>query len=233
VIALEAADVYYGRALALKHITVRVAKAEVVAIVGRNGAGKTTVLKSLCGLLPLGAGRRRIGEQDATDWPVERVSRAGVALVPDSRRIFSSLTVLENLRMGALAHRPGKWNIDAVLDAFPKLKERLGFYGDQLSGGEQQMLAIGRALLSNPSFLLLDEPTEGLAPRVVDELIGVLTQVHAAGTSLVVVEQNMKLPMRLATRQYVLDHGVVAWQGSREDMHDQREHVESLLATGT
>lgn len=232
-IALENTDVHYGRALALKSMTIRAAMGEVVAIVGRNGAGKTTTLKALCGLLPLSTGRREIAGEDASNWSIERISRAGVALVPDSRRIFSSLTVLENLKIGALMHSSGTWTVDAVLDVFPKLRERITAYGDQLSGGEQQMLAIGRALLSNPRFLLLDEPTEGLAPKIVDELISVFRQIHAAGMGLVLVEQNMKVPLRLATRQYVLDHGTVVWEGSQHDMHEQRAHVEALLSTGS
>jgi branched-chain amino acid transport system ATP-binding protein len=155
-----------------------------------------------------------------------------MGFVPDTRRIFPNLTVHENLRMGILAHKPGYWNIQRILEIFPRLGERLGFGGDQLSGGEQQMLSIARALLGNPTMLLLDEPTEGLAPKIVDELIEVFLQVHRLGTGLVLVEQNLKVPMRLANRQYVLDHGAVAWSGTSKELNAQRGHVESIITTG-
>jgi branched-chain amino acid transport system ATP-binding protein len=231
-IALEQADVQYGHALALGNVTLRADAGEIIAIVGRNGAGKSTALKTMAGLLPLVRGRRLVDGQDATHLEVERISRLGVALVPDTRRIFPNLSVLENLRIGALAHRPGYWTVPRVLDIFPRLGERIGFGGDQLSGGEQQMLAIARALLGNPRMLLLDEPTEGLAPLIVNHLVGVFSEVHRQGTGIVLVEQNLKVPMRLAHRQYVLDHGGVAWEGSTEQLIAQREQVESIITLG-
>ncbi|MDF1486066.1 ABC transporter ATP-binding protein [Ramlibacter sp. H39-3-26] len=231
-IALEQASVQYGHALALGDVTLRADAGEIVAIVGRNGAGKSTTLKAMAGLLPLVRGRRMVGGQDATHLAVEQISRLGVALVPDTRRIFPNLSVLENLRIGALAHRPGYWTVPRVLDIFPRLGERIAFGGDQLSGGEQQMLAIARALLGNPRMLLLDEPTEGLAPLIVNHLIGVFAEVHRQGTGIVLVEQNLKVPMRLAQRQYVLDHGSVAWEGSTAQLIAQREQVESIITLG-
>lgn len=231
-IALENACVKYGHALALDGVTLRVAPGEIVAIVGRNGAGKSTTLKAMAGLLPLSAGRRLVGGQDATALPVERVNQLGVALVPDTRRIFPNLSVRENLRMGALAHAPGHWTMERVLDIFPRLRERIEFGGDQLSGGEQQMLSIARALLGNPKVLLLDEPTEGLAPLIVNLLIDVFAEVNRHGTGIVLVEQNLKVPMRLAQRQYVLDHGSVAWHGTTAELRAQRAHVESIITLG-
>ncbi|NMK49814.1 ABC transporter ATP-binding protein [Achromobacter sp. Bel] len=231
-IELLHAQVHYGQALALKDITLHAAQDEIVAIVGRNGAGKSTLLKALIGLLPLSSGSRRNGSQDATHRAVEQISRDGIALVPDTRRIFPNLTVRENLRMGALAHRPGYWTLERVLHVFPRLGERIGFDGDQLSGGEQQMLSIARALLGNPRILLLDEPTEGLAPRIVTDLIDVFTEVHRQGTGIVLVEQNLKVPARLAHRQYVLDHGEIAWSGSAADVLADRHIIESILTTG-
>ncbi|MNV38326.1 High-affinity branched-chain amino acid transport ATP-binding protein LivF [compost metagenome] len=231
-IELLHAEVHYGQALALKDITLRAAQDEIVAIVGRNGAGKSTLLKALIGLLPLSSGNRRNGGQDATRRAVEQISRDGIALVPDTRRIFPNLTVRENLRIGALAHRPGYWTQERVLQVFPRLGERIGFAGDQLSGGEQQMLSIARALLGNPRILLLDEPTEGLAPRIVTDLIDVFTEVHRQGTGIVLVEQNLKVPARLAHRQYVLDHGEIAWSGSAADVRADRDIIESILTTG-
>jgi len=232
VIELEKASVRYGQALALEEISVRIDFHEIVAIVGRNGAGKTTLLKALVGLMPLVAGRRLLGEQDISGLGVEAIAKLGVALVPDTRRIFPNLSVLENLKIGALAHQPGHWTLDRVLDAFPRLRERLDFGGDQLSGGEQQMLSIGRALLGNPRMLLLDEPTEGLAPVIVDQLVRVFSEVHRRGAGMVRVEQNLKVPLKLAHRQYVLDHGQVAWSGTAQELDAQRAHVEGLITTG-
>ncbi|WP_313315454.1 ABC transporter ATP-binding protein [Pulveribacter sp.] len=231
-IELEKVSVKYGQALALEEISVRIDFHEIVAIVGRNGAGKTTLLKTLVGLMPLVAGRRLLGDQDISGLGVEAIAKLGVALVPDTRRIFPNLTVLENLKIGALAHQPGHWTLDRVLDVFQRLRERLNFGGDQLSGGEQQMLSIGRALLGNPRILLLDEPTEGLAPVIVDQLVRVFSEVHRQGTGIVLVEQNLKVPMKLAHRQYVLDHGQVAWSGTAQELDAQRVHVEGLLTTG-
>lgn len=231
-LTLENAQVRYGAATVLDGVTLQVAQDEIIAIVGRNGAGKTTTLKTLIGLLPLYAGTRNWSGQDVSGLSVEKIARLGVALVPDSRRIFPNLSVLENLRMGALAHQPGYWDIPRVLELFPRLQERIAFGGDQLSGGEQQMLAIARALLGNPQILLLDEPTEGLAPLIVDQLIDIFTRVHQQGTGIVLVEQNLKVPMKLAQRQYVLDHGTVVWSGTTEALQQDREHVEAIITTG-
>jgi len=232
VIQLEKASVKYGQALALEEISVQIDFHEIVAIVGRNGAGKTTLMKTLIGLMPLVAGRRLLGDQDISGLGVEAVAKLGVALVPDTRRIFPNLSVLENLKIGAIAHQPGHWTLNRVLEIFPRLQERLSFGGDQLSGGEQQMLSIGRALLGNPRMLLLDEPTEGLAPVIVDQLVRVFSEVHSQGTGIVLVEQNLKVPMKLAHRQYVLDHGQVVWSGTTQELDRQRAHVESLITTG-
>lgn len=231
-LALENAFVQYGAARVLSDVTITAAQDEIIAIIGRNGAGKSTTLKTMMGLLPLKQGRRLFDQQDITNLPVEKISRLGIALVPDSRRIFSNLSVLENLRMGGLAHKPGYWTVARVLEIFPRLQERIAFGGDQLSGGEQQMLSIARALLGNPKILLLDEPTEGLAPLIVNDLIDIFSLVHKQGTGIVLVEQNLKVPMRLAHRQYVLDHGAVAWSGTSVELEAQRDFVESIITTG-
>ncbi len=231
-ISLENASVYYGQACVLSDISIQAAQDEIVAIVGRNGAGKSTVLKSMMGVLGLRQGRRLFDSDDITSLDAEQISRRGIALVPDTRRIFPNLSVMENLRMGGLAHKPGYWDIKRVLEIFPRLQERIGFDGNQLSGGEQQMLSIGRALLGNPRILLLDEPTEGLAPLIVNQLIEIFAKVHAEGTGIVLVEQNLKVPMKLAGRQYVLDHGITAWSGTTQALQEQRDMVESIISTG-
>ena len=231
-IALENAHVRYGQATVLSDVSITASQDEIIAIIGRNGAGKSTTLKTLIGLLPLHHGKRAYFGRDVSRLPVEQISRLGVALVPDSRRIFPNLSVMENLRMGGLGHAPGYWTIPRVLEIFPRLQERIGFGGDQLSGGEQQMLAIARALLGNPKILLLDEPTEGLAPLIVNNLIDIFALVHQQGTGIVLVEQNLKVPMRLAQRQYVLDHGSVAWSGTSAELAQQRDHVEAIITTG-
>lgn len=231
-ICLEKANIKYGHALALEGISVHFSPDEIVAIVGRNGAGKTTLLKALIGLMPITSGSRMLDKKDITNLDVQAIAKLGIGLVPDTRRIFPNLSVLENLKIGAIAHKPGYWNIKRVFEVFPRLQERLSFGGSQLSGGEQQMLAIGRALLGNPRILLLDEPTEGLAPVIVDHLVEVFAEVHSQGTGIVLVEQNLKVPGRLAQRQYVLDNGRVAWIGSSKELDEQRDYVESLLTTG-
>jgi branched-chain amino acid transport system ATP-binding protein len=231
-ISLESAYVQYGQARVLNDISLSASQNEIVAIVGRNGAGKSTTLKALMGILGLAQGRRLLDGEDITSLNAEKISRRGIALVPDTRRIFPNLSVMENLRMGGLAHKAGYWDVRRVLEVFPRLQERIDFDGNQLSGGEQQMLAIGRALLGNPKILLLDEPTEGLAPLIVNQLIDIFGKVHVQGTGIVLVEQNLKVPMKLARRQYVLDHGVLAWSGTTEELEAQRNVVESIISTG-
>lgn len=231
-IELHNAFVQYGQARVLSDISLTASRDEIIAVIGRNGAGKSTTLKTMMGLMPLQQGRRLFMGQDISRLPVEQISRLGLALVPDSRRIFPNLSVQENLKIGGIGHAPGYWTIPRVLEIFPRLQERIGFGGDQLSGGEQQMLSIARALLGNPKILLLDEPTEGLAPLIVNQLIEIFSLVHKQGTGIVLVEQNLKVPMRLAQRQYVLDHGTVAWSGTSAELAAQREHVEAIITTG-
>jgi branched-chain amino acid transport system ATP-binding protein len=207
-----------------------VAHGEIVSIIGRNGAGKTTTLKAAMGLLRCARGRRVLEGADTTAWAPHRLSRAGVGYVPESRRSFANLTVRENLAMGAVAHAQGHWNFGRVCELFPFLGERAGAPGDALSGGEQQMLAIARALMSNPKVLLLDEPTEGLAPLIVETVKNAILSINRQGVAVVLVEQNLRVPLAVAHRQFVMDNGRIVWRGTTEELLGNKSIVEQYLA---
>ena len=214
-------DTYYGLGHILHGLSLTVREGEVVALLGRNGAGKTTTLRSITGLTPPRRGRIAYKGQDIAGLPPHRISRLGVALVPETRGIFSYLTARENL---AIARRPGsRWPEDTVLARFPKLRELLDRKGRLLSGGEQQMLAIARALLTGPELLLLDEPSQGLAPLVVEAVMGTVRDLKAERVSMLLVEQNAELALGLADRVYVIDHGTIVFEGTpaalRADVH--------------
>ena len=228
-LALERAEVFYDKAKALHAVSIDVRVGEIVSLIGRNGAGKSTTLKALIGLLPIAGGRRMLDGGDVSTRRPHEMSRLGVAYVPEMRQIFSNLTVRENLRMGEVAHRPGHWTIDRVETLFPILQERANATGDTLSGGEQQMLAIARALLSNPRVLLLDEPTEGLAPLVVAAVRDAIVEINRQGVPILLVEQNLRVPLKIAHRQYIIDNGAIVWQGSTPELLANRQLVESYL----
>ena len=214
-------DTYYGLGHILHGLSLTVREGEVVALLGRNGAGKTTTLRSITGLTPPRRGRIAYKGQDIAGLPPHRISRLGVALVPETRGIFSYLTARENL---AIARRAGsRWPEDTVLARFPKLRELLDRKGRLLSGGEQQMLAIARALLTGPELLLLDEPSQGLAPLVVEAVMGTVRDLKAERVSMLLVEQNAELALGLADRVYVIDHGTIVFEGTpaalRADVH--------------
>ena len=214
-------DTYYGLGHILHKLSLTVREGEVVALLGRNGAGKTTTLRSITGLTPPRRGRIAYKGQDIAGLPPHRISRLGVALVPETRGIFSYLTARENL---AIARRAGsRWPEDTVLARFPKLRELLDRKGRLLSGGEQQMLAIARALLTGPELLLLDEPSQGLAPLVVEAVMGTVRDLKAERVSMLLVEQNAELALGLADRVYVIDHGTIVFEGTpaalRADVH--------------
>ena len=229
-LALEAIDVFYGKAQALHGLSIAVERNEIVSIIGRNGAGKTTALKAAVGLLACTRGRRVLEGADATAWPPHRLSRAGVSYVPETRRIFVNMTVRENLSMGALAHRPGHWTFERVCELFPILGERAATSGDALSGGEQQMLAIARGLMSNPKVLLLDEPTEGLAPLIVQAVQNAIVAINRAGVSIILVEQNLRVPLAVAHRQFIIDTGRIVWRGTTAELLADRATVERYLS---
>ena len=206
---------YYGESHVLHGVSLRVGVGEAVALLGRNGAGKTTAIRSIVGFTPPRAGRVRFEGRSIERWPAYRIARGGLALVPQGRRIFAPLSVRENLLLGA---RASGWTLERVFALFPRLRERQGQAGGTLSGGEQQMLAIGRALLTNGRLLLLDEPSEGLAPIVVREIGAILQRLKAERLSLLLVEQNYHLALRVADRVYVMNKGQIVYEGTPADL---------------
>lgn len=229
-LALENVDVYYGNAPALHGLSLALEPGEVVALVGRNGAGKSTTLRALCGLLPCRQGRRILDGADASHLGPEDLNRRGVALVPEDRQVFPTLTVNENLLIAQVVRRSGDWTIPRIFELFPRLAERRTALGQALSGGEQQMLSIARALLCCPRYLLLDEPTEGLAPIVVEMVVEAIRSIAASGVALALVEQNFKVPRALAHRLIVLESGRIAWAGSHDEFERERDRVETLVS---
>jgi len=207
---LEVRDIhtYYGDSHVLQGVSLRMEKGQVVGILGRNGMGKTTLIRSIIGFTPPRRGQVRFKERDITAWPSNRAVALGLGLVPQGRRVFPSLTVLENLAVAAKGNG-GPWTIARVMDLFPRLGERAGSRAGKLSGGEQQMLAIARALVTNPELLLMDEPTEGLAPLLVREVGRVIERLKAEGLSILLVEQNLPLALRVADRLHILSRGQI------------------------
>jgi branched-chain amino acid transport system ATP-binding protein len=210
---LEIAGVhtYYGESHILHGVSLDVRPGEAVALLGRNGVGKTTLIRSVIGFTPVRQGSIRYDGRDIHTLPPYRVARAGLALVPQGRRIFAPLSVTENLRIG---ERRGAWTAARIHEIFPRLRERSAQSGGTLSGGEQQMLAIGRALMTNPRLVLLDEPSEGLAPLIVREIGRVLVRLKEAGLSILLVEQNVPLALRVADRVYVMSKGQIVYHGA-------------------
>ncbi len=208
---------YYGDSHVLQGVDLDVGESEAVALLGRNGAGKTTTIAALVGFVRPRAGRVLVFGTDLAGAPSHRLGRAGVGLVPQGRRVFTDLTVRENLTLTARLVEGG-WDEARVLELFPGLGPRMGNRGDELSGGEQQMLAIGRALMRNPRLLLLDEPSEGLAPRLVDEVGEALVRLRDTGLAILLVEQNLALAARVARRVYVMNKGIIVWTGATAEL---------------
>jgi len=220
---LEVKDVhtYYGHIHALKGVSVNIDKGEIVTLIGANGAGKSTTLKTISGLLKPRQGRIELEGEDLTRYRPHEIVAKGVVQVPEGRRVFGRLTVTENLEMGAFALNDPhqiQSNLEKVLKLFPRLEERRKQIAGTLSGGEQQMLATGRALMASPRVLLLDEPSMGLAPVLVDSIFDTIRQLHAAGTTILLVEQNARIALQIATRGYVLQTGVVVLSDTAENL---------------
>jgi branched-chain amino acid transport system ATP-binding protein len=210
---VEEIHTYYEHSHVLQGVSLRAETGRVTALLGRNGVGKTTLIRSVIGFTPPRTGAIRFAGEPIEKLPSHAIARRGVGLVPQGRRVFPSLTVEENLRIGGLPGRAGRWSLEAVYELFPRLQERRGNYGGQLSGGEQQMVAIARALMSNPVLLLMDEPSEGLAPLIVQELERTLRRLKETGLAIVLVEQNLPLALALADTAYIISKGRVVFDG--------------------
>ncbi len=224
---VDAIHTYYGDSHVLYGVSLRIDPGEVVALLGRNGAGKTTVIRSIVGFTPPREGRILFDGEPVHGWPAHRVARRGVSLVPQGRRIFAPLTVRENLLIGA--RRQG-WNLARIFALFPRLEERAEQAGGTLSGGEAQMLAIGRALLTNGRLLLMDEPSEGLAPIVVGEVGRILETLRGERLSILLVEQNYRLALAVADRVYVMNKGQIMWEGTPAALEEAGEIRDRYLA---
>ncbi len=225
-LSAEGLHTYYGKSHILHGINLQVAEGSITTILGRNGAGKSTTLRSLVGLTPAREGTIRIFGQDTTRLPPYAVASLGVGFVPEGRKIFPSLTVEENLKVPN--DRPGPWNIETVYGLFPRLKERRMNKGRQLSGGEQEMLSIARALLLNPKLLILDEPSQGLAPLIVKEVFRIIVKMRDSGMSVLVVEQNVRMTLEVADYAYVLNDGEIAFAGTPAELNADEARLQSL-----
>ncbi len=226
---VEAIDTYYGDSHILKGLTIEIRRGETVALLGRNGVGKTTTLKSIVGWVPPRAGKIVFDGTDVTGQEMMKNARRGISLVPEERRIFTNLTVAENLKLAQVtAQKPG-WSLNDVYARFPRLKERAANKGDEISGGEKQMLAIARALLQDTHLLLLDEPTEGLAPLIVREVEAIVREIKAQGMTILLVEQNFYSALALADRCYIVDQGTVKFEGTPDQLRADTETLQRYL----
>ena len=230
---VEDLHVAYGNIRALRGVSLAVEPGTICAMVGANGAGKTTTLNAICGLRTLTQGRITLDGNDITDMPAHDLVPLGLVQVPEGRRVFGRLTVRENLRMGAYRRRGGAAelaaDLDQVLELFPRLRERLGQVAGTLSGGEQQMLAMGRALMSKPRLLLMDEPSMGLAPRFVDQVFETITTINGLGVTVLLVEQNALMALEIAKMAYVLQSGEVELSGTGASLLDSEAVREAYL----
>jgi branched-chain amino acid transport system ATP-binding protein len=222
----EGLHTYYDKSHILHGVSLEAADGQVTALLGRNGAGKTTTLRSLMGLTAPRKGRVTIFGKETTNWPPFRIAALGVGYVPEGRRIFPNLTVHENLRVPL--ERPGRWTPESIYRLFPRLTERRMSRGRQLSGGEQEMLSIARALLVNPRLHILDEPSQGLAPLITREVFRIVAQMRREGISILLVEQNVRMSLEIADYAYVLDDGHVVYSGAAQELAADEARVRSL-----
>ena len=225
---IEGMNTHYGASHVLQGVDLDMPQGRISAVLGRNGVGKTTMVKTIMGLVPLSAGRVAVGDTDITGWPPHLVARAGVAYVPEGRLIFPDLTVIENIKVGERTAGTA-WPLARLLDLFPSLRERAASRGSQLSGGEQQMLAIARALVREPQLILLDEPFEGLAPLIVQDLLGICRRLADEGRTIVIVEQNVEAALSLSHRCYILNNGHMVYEGTPRNLRDDPEFMHRHL----
>ncbi|HBG15385.1 MAG TPA: ABC transporter ATP-binding protein [Firmicutes bacterium] len=229
---VENLDVYYGNIHALHNVSFEVNEGEIVTLIGANGAGKTTVLHGISGLIPIKSGTVEFCDSALHSLSPHKIVELGLAQVPEGRRIFSNLTVMENLEMGAFIrkdHTQIRKDYEKIFTRFPRLQERLKQVAGTLSGGEQQMLAIARTLMSRPKLVLMDEPSMGLAPLLVKEIFSIISEINAAGTTILLVEQNAHLALSIADRAYVLETGRVVLQGDAKELASSEEVRKAYL----
>ena len=218
---VENLNVYYGAIHALQGVSFNVEEGEIVTLIGANGAGKSTTLRTISGLLRTRTGHIKFRDQDITMMPAEQIVRLGISHVPEGRKIFAPLTVRENLLMGAFTRDDQdeiQRSMERVFSSFPRLKERINQLGGTLSGGEQQMLATGRGLMSRPNLLMMDEPSMGLSPILVEEIFNIIKEINSQGTSILLVEQNAQMALSISTRAYVLETGRIVLEGSASEI---------------
>ncbi len=225
-IEIEGLHTYYGKSHILHGVSLTVEEGRLTTLLGRNGAGKTTTMRSVMGLTPAREGTVRIFGRETTRWPSFRIAALGVGYVPEGRRIFPNLSVEENLKVPL--ERPGPWSIPRVYELFPRLQERKLNRGRQLSGGEQEMLSIARALLLNPRVLILDEPSQGLAPLIVRDVFRIVAEMRNEGISVLLVEQNVRMSLEIADYAYVLDDGMIVHAGPAAELARDEERIQSL-----
>ena len=230
ILEIKSIDTFYGLGHILHNLSLKINDGEVVALLGRNGAGKTTTLRSVTGLTPPKNGSILYKGSDISAFSPHLISQKGIAMVPETRDIFSYLTVKENLSIAR--RKDSRWQMDSVLARFPGLKERLGHKGRELSGGEQEMLAIARALMTGPDLLLLDEPSQGLAPLVVTAVMDTIRELKAQHVSMLLVEQNAEMALQLADRVYVIDHGTVVFEGTPAQLRADTQVTSTYLGVG-
>jgi branched-chain amino acid transport system ATP-binding protein len=231
-LSVSALEARYGRARILFDVALDVGAGEAVALLGRNGAGKSTTLRSILGLVPHRSGKIVFGGEDVTDLPTHEIVRRGLGYVPEDRRIFTDLTTEENLLVGRRLPRSGapNWTLDRLYQIFPNLRELRGRLGARMSGGEQQMLTIARTLMGNPSLLLLDEPSEGLAPRIVELMIEAIREMKRQGLSLLLCEQNLNFARLVAERVYVIEKGCIRFAGTMAEFDARPDVRDAYLA---
>lgn len=231
-LSLERVHAHYGKSHILHGVSFEVREHEVVSLLGRNGSGRSTTMKAIMGLVPPTGGRVRLRGRDITGAQPFAICRAGVAYVPEEREVFANLTVDENLRMGEQRAAPGakRWTMDDMFAYFPRLKERRNTKAGSLSGGEQQMLTICRSLLGNPAVILVDEPTEGLAPKIVAAVADCIRDMHRMGVSVVLVEQKLAIALKVSTRVCVMGHGQIVFEGTPQQLASDEQLLADWLA---